>query len=399
MICYFDSDTEVNLSHITDIKQVRSLAELKNRLSESNFEFTQSTEYTQQGLYIIEVSKIPSLWCAKTFPKSFNLLLNIPSRVIRAVQSKNIRILILSIVEGDNFTSDAFDGFGHLHNTVRLLGLPKHSVLIVSGNLNASQQYTEWCKDNSKEEYIEFQEGIEWDGKESHPPSTTVKIKDHCLPFNSLNRSHRNHRTEHLYFLAENKLQGLISGGAWFNTHTIDTPIYQTVEYNHYKAILTANYPKIVDVNDLVNQVPNLSNNLEIYEHSQLTVVTESHFDQTGGLFITEKTFRPLLVGHPFMILGQQGTLKKLRSWGFITDFDGIDQSYDLIEDNKERFIQFHQSLTNWYYKSLEEKRFLLQKWESTIKHNFNHYNIINFKKSMFDCAIESSKIYFKEYS
>ena len=399
MICYFDSDTEVNLSHITDIKQVRSLAELKNRLSESNFEFTQSTEYTQQGLYIIEVSKIPSLWCAKTFPKSFNLLLNIPSRVIRAVQSKNIRILILSIVEGDNFTSDAFDGFGHLHNTVRLLGLPKHSVLIVSGNLNASQQYTEWCKDNSKEEYIEFQEGIEWDGKESHPPSTTVKIKDHCLPFNSLNRSHINHRTEHLYFLAENKLQGLISGGAWFNTHTIDTPIYQTVEYNHYKAILTANYPKIVDVNDLVNQVPNLSNNLEIYEHSQLTVVTESHFDQTGGLFITEKTFRPLLVGHPFMILGQQGTLKKLRSWGFITDFDGIDQSYDLIEDNKERFIQFHQSLTNWYYKSLEEKRFLLQKWESTIKHNFNHYNIINFKKSMFDCAIESSKIYFKEYS
>jgi hypothetical protein len=144
--------------------------------------------------------------------------------------------------------------------------------------------------------------------------------------------------------------------------------------------------------------VPYLINNLEIYELSQLTVVTESHFDQTGGLFITEKTFRPLLVGHPFMILGQTGTLKKLRSWGFQTNFDGIDQSYDLVEDNKERFIQFHQSLTNWYYKSLEEKRFLLEKWKSTINHNFNHYNIINFKKSMFDCAIESSNIYFKEY-
>jgi len=145
--------------------------------------------------------------------------------------------------------------------------------------------------------------------------------------------------------------------------------------------------------------VPNLINNLEIYERSQLTVVTESHFDQTGGLFITEKTFRPLLVGHPFMILGQQGTLKKLRSWGFRTDFDGIDQSYDLIEDDRERFVQFHKSLTNWYHIPLEEKRFLLEKWESTIQHNFNHYNIINFKKSMFDCAIESSNIYFKECS
>jgi hypothetical protein len=399
MLCYFDSDTEVNLSHITDIKQVRPLAELKNRLSESNFEFTQSIEYIQQGLYIVEVSKIPSLWCAKTKSETFNLLLNIPSRVIRAAKSKKIRILILSIVEGDNFTSKDFDGFEHLHNTVRLLGLPKHSILIVSGNLNASQQYTEWCRQQSKEEYIEFQEGIEWDGKTTHPPSATVKIQDHCLPFNSLNRAHRNHRTEHLYFLAENKLAGLVSGGAWFSTHSIDTPIYQTVEYNYYKSVLTANYPKTVDVLDLVNQVPNLINNLEIYKRSQLTVVTESHFNQTGGLFITEKTFRPLLVGHPFMVLGQKGTLKKLRTWGFQTNFDGIDQSYDLVVDDSERFLKFHQSLKNWCNTPLEEKKSMLQKWESTIKHNFNHYKIINFKKSMFDCAIESSNIYFKECS
>ena len=163
MLCYFDSDTDVNLSHIADIKQVRSLAELKKRLCESSFEFTQSTEYLQQGLYVIEVSKIPELWCAKTFSKSFNLLLNIPSRVIKAAKAKKIRILVLSIVEGDNFTSGIFDGFEHLHNTARLLGLPRYSVIIVSGNLNAGQQYTEWCKQQSKEEYIEFQEGVEWD--------------------------------------------------------------------------------------------------------------------------------------------------------------------------------------------------------------------------------------------
>ena len=399
MLCYFDSDTEVNLSHITDIKQVRPLAELKNRLSESNFEFTQSIEYIQQGLYIVEVSKIPSLWCAKTKSETFNLLLNIPSRVIRAAKSKKIRILILSIVEGDNFTSKDFDGFEHLHNTVRLLGLPKHSILIVSGNLNASQQYTEWCRQQSKEEYIEFQEGIEWDGKTTHPPSATVKIQDHCLPFNSLNRAHRNHRTEHLYFLAENKLAGLVSGGAWFSTHSIDTPIYQTVEYNHYKAVLTANYPKTVDVQDLVNQVPNLINNVEIYESSQLTVVTESHFNQTGGLFITEKTFRPLLVGHPFMVLGQKGTLEKLRSWGFITDFDGLDQSYDLVADDSERFLQFHLALRNWCVQDSEIRRTAIYKWNNIIQHNFQNYKKSNFKKTMFDNVILSTEQYFKKCS
>ena len=399
MLCYFDSATDVNLSHIADIKQVRPLVELKKRLSESNFEFAQSTEYTQQGLYIVEVSKIPELWCAKTFLKSFNLLLNIPSRVIKAAKSKKIRILILSTVEGDNFSYDTFDGFEHLHNTVRLLGLPKQSVLIVSGNLNAGQQYAEWCKQNSKEEHIEFQEGIEWDGKMSHPPSTTVKIKDYSLPFNSLNRAHRNHRTEHLYFLAENKLQGLISGGAWFDTHEIEYPIYQTVEYNHYNAVLKTNYPKTVDVPDLVNQVPNLINNLEIYENSQLTVVTESHFDQTGGLFITEKTFRPLLVGHPFMILGQKGTLKKLRSWGFITDFDGIDQSYDAVEDDTERFLQFHRSLRNWCIQDSEIRRTAIYKWDNIIQHNFQNYKKSNFKKTMFDNVILSTEQYFKKCS
>ena len=399
MLCYFDSDIDVNLSHIADIKQVRSLNELKKRLSESNFEFAQSTEYSQPGLYVIEVSKIPELWCAKTFPKSFNLLLNIPSRVIKAAKFKKIRILILSTVEGDNFRYDTFDGFHHLHSTVQLLGLPKHSVLIVSGNLNAGQQYAEWCKQHSKEEYIEFQEGIEWDGKMSHPPSTAVKIKDYSLPFNSLNRAHRNHRTEHLYFLAENKLTGLVSGGAWFATHTINTPIYQTVEYNHYKTVLTSNYPKTVDVQDLVNQVPNLINNLEIYENSQLTVVTESHFDQTGGLFITEKTFRPLLVGHPFMILGQKGTLEKLRSWGFITDFDGLDQSYDLVADDSERFLQFHLALRNWCVQDSEIRRTAIYKWNNIIQHNFQNYKKSNFKKTMFDNVILSTEQYFKKCS
>jgi hypothetical protein len=199
-----------------------------------------------------------------------------------------------------------------------------------------------------------------------------------------------------LYFLAENKLQGLVSGGAWFATHSIDAPIYQTVEYNHYKSVLTANYPKTVDVKDLVNIVPNLINNLEIYERSQLTVVTESHFDQTGGLFITEKTFRPLLVGHPFMVLGQKGTLKKLRSWGFQTDFDGIDQSYDDIDDDRERFLQFHLSLRNWCMQDPEIRRTAIYKWDNIIQHNFQNYKKSNFKKTMFDNVILSSEQYFK---
>jgi hypothetical protein len=399
MLCYFDSDTEINLAHLEQIKNVRTLDELKKRLSISNIEFVTSTEYIQPGAYIIEVSKIPQLWCAKTFPSSSNVLLNIPSRVIRAAKQKIIRIVILSTIEGDNFTNDTFNGYLHLNNTIKLLGLPQYSVVVVSGNLNAAAQYTKWCEENNQQELIEFLEGVEWDGKTSNQLTTPVLINDHCLTFNSLNRAHRNHRTEHLYFLAEHKLTGLVSGGAWFTTHIINPPIYQMVDYNHYKTVLTANYPKTVDVEDLVNQVPNLINNLEIYERSQLTVVTESHFDQTGGMFITEKTFRPLLVGHPFMILGQKGTLEKLRSWGFQTDFDGIDQSYDDVLDDSERFTQFHQSLRTWCLLDAEIRRTAIYKWDNIIQHNFQNYKKSNFKKTMFDNVILSTEQYFKKCS
>ena len=50
MLCYFDNDTNLNLSHITHIKEVRELSELTKRLSESNFTFAYTTEYSQQGI-------------------------------------------------------------------------------------------------------------------------------------------------------------------------------------------------------------------------------------------------------------------------------------------------------------------------------------------------------------
>jgi hypothetical protein len=397
MLCYFDSDTNVNLSYIDQIKNVRTLDELKKRLSVSNLDFITSTEYNNPGIYLIEVSKVPELWCAKTFPSSSNVLLNIPSRIIKAVKQKQIRIVILSIIEGDNFTSDTFNGFLHLNNTMKLLGLPKFSLLIISGNLNASQQYTAWCKENKQQELIEFLEGVEWDGKTSNQLSAPIKIKEYSYLINSLNRAHRPHRTEHLFFLAEKKIldSSLVSGGVWFDELPIAEPTYQDVDFNYYKSTLLENYPRTLDVVDIKNNTPNLINNLNLYEDSLLSVVTESHYNQTGGLFITEKTFRPVLVGHPFMILGQPYILKKLQEWGFRTDFDGLNLEFDSIEDDRERFIQFHQSLYNWAVLNAEIKRTLLYKWNNTIKHNFYHYKTLDFKKIMLDRVIDSTESYF----
>ena len=52
---------------------------------------------------------------------------------------------------------------------------------------------------------------------------------------------------------------------------------------------------------------------------------------------LTEKTFKPIAMGMPFVIVGTQGSLKYLRSYGFKTFGDLWDESYDDEPDDSKR--------------------------------------------------------------
>lgn len=57
-----------------------------------------------------------------------------------------------------------------------------------------------------------------------------------------------------------------------------------------------------------------------------------------GRVFVSEKSFKPLAYQHPFVIQGTANTLTYLQSRGFGTFGHAIDQSYDAIIDDQERF-------------------------------------------------------------
>jgi len=52
---------------------------------------------------------------------------------------------------------------------------------------------------------------------------------------------------------------------------------------------------------------------------------------------LTEKTFKPIALGMPFIIVGTQGSLRYLRSYGFKTFGDLWDESYDDEPDDSRR--------------------------------------------------------------
>jgi hypothetical protein len=88
---------------------------------------------------------------------------------------------------------------------------------------------------------------------------------------------------------------------------------------------------------------------------------------------LTEKTFKPIALGMPFVIVGTKGSLEYLRSYGFRT-FEGIwDESYDQAEDDVriERIASLLHSLNEL---SAAAKQELFEAAHEVIEHNWNHF-------------------------
>ena len=85
------------------------------------------------------------------------------------------------------------------------------------------------------------------------------------------------------------------------------------------------------------------------FTQSYFQIVLETHFDAdgSGGTFITEKTFKAIKNGQPFVIFGPAGTLSRLRSLGYRTFDHVIDNSYDFIQDNNQRWLSILNAVKN----------------------------------------------------
>ncbi len=109
--------------------------------------------------------------------------------------------------------------------------------------------------------------------------------------------------------------------------------------------------------------------NYGLYTDSYFQIVIETHFDvdQSGGTFITEKTWKPIKFGQPFVVIGPVGTLAKLREEGYRVFDDVLDNSYDKIENNTERYIAVRNLLINMQHCGIPE---LFKRCLNDIEHN-----------------------------
>jgi hypothetical protein len=89
---------------------------------------------------------------------------------------------------------------------------------------------------------------------------------------------------------------------------------------------------------------------------------------------ITEKTFKPIALGMPFVLVATQGSLEYLRSYGFKTFGHVWDETYDTICDPVERFQAIGTLLKTLHDLGPRERLVLYNEAKETIQHNWNHF-------------------------
>lgn len=107
----------------------------------------------------------------------------------------------------------------------------------------------------------------------------------------------------------------------------------------------------------------------EPYIDTYFSLVTETVFDYPYS-FRTEKIWKPILMGHPFIAVSNKGYYRDLHNLGFRTFGHLIDESFDLLENAQDRIEHIEQVVTDLCHQDL--KQFLIAA-EEVCKYNQQH--------------------------
>jgi len=183
---------------------------------------------------------------------------------------------------------------------------------------------------------------------------SVLPLVPHCgireRDFTALVRLHRWWRAT---AMADLHKQGLLDNSYWSYCEPVsgdeDSPIevdmISQLRWNRERFM--ANMPYISD--EMSQDQRNDHSQLEpkYYINSYCNIVLESQFDvdQSGGAFITEKTFKPIKHGQMFFIAGAAGSLQVLRDLGYRVFDDILDNSYDLVTNPTQRWQRLAEAI------------------------------------------------------
>lgn len=284
--------------------------------------------------------------------------------VKKLLQNKKLRILFY-YHEGDNPKRQLED----LDQKCRNNQLPSDCWKFVTGN-NAAQQVRQFA-------YFPDHEMFYWKANRQHAPLPIDNL-DRPYDFTMLIRTHKWWRAT---VAADLKNLGILDQSIWSygNETTDDDFLDNPIELDSIAGLRK-------NLEDFMQHTPYRCDTLSSTAHNTHHVLVPEHFtqsyvhivcetffdvDQSNGAFLTEKVFKPIKHGQPFVCIGPSGSLQLLRNLGYRTFDNVFDNSYDSITDNTQRWHCLRTLLINLKKQELKK---IFEKCRDDIIHNQLHF-------------------------
>lgn len=132
--------------------------------------------------------------------------------------------------------------------------------------------------------------------------------------------------------------------------------------------------PIQLDTNNRFNFRAHNTLKKELFLDSCIHLVTETSFHD-NELFVSEKIIKPILNYQPFIVFGPHKYLKEIKRLGFQTFSEFWDESYDDIENPKERYYKLSNLVLNLNKKSIEDLNKLYQELKYVCIFNKKHFD------------------------
>lgn len=319
-------------------------------------------------------------------------------KIVNDIKSGRAYVILLDTDEG--YVTEKM--FNQLEDTFKSIGVNNKQVYFFHGNYK--------LRESDTITYFPYPVVMFWlkDVYDDILPYEPVDQKNIYL---SYNRKVATHRAKTIVELHKHNLidRGLWSygGNQTFHIRNDSTRIYETMGYlqkskdisninnpdyiflseqdEYIARYLDENSPFTLDrpitLSDNDNPVHSIGD-LAHYKQTFLSLVTETLWTN-DTIFFSEKTGKPINIGHPFIIVATPGHLAMLKKHGFQTFSKWIDESYDdeiyldkrleIIISNIQRFAQY----------SIEELKQIRTEMEPVLRHNQKRFNDMRLTKEV----------------
>jgi hypothetical protein len=301
----------------------------------------------------------------------YNFLLHLPIGIVQAINNGTCVLVLNDAHESAFYTTEFYD---QLLLNLKLARIDRENVILLTGN--PSNNIVESPVNLVFWQY--FETAVRLATERLALPDISYADNSKLKKFLCLNRIPREPRYFFMYEMYKrnlldhfnasldkvNSLDEIVS----YNDNVFMDSIQDKSQFNKMLSTL----PWTVDTTEF--KVNHWDTNNTTFAHNNLIfIVTETLVKgDMHNLFLTEKTFKPISLQMPFIVIGQPGTLARLKELGYKTFSDFWDESYDQVLDPLIRMNKICDLVEHLSKFTTNELRLLITKAKDILEYNSN---------------------------